>query len=57
MTPATPNLAVLQRRLHRGEPTPFRGQIEELVTLVADTFPCTIQPVHAYPERTSAPKH
>ena len=41
----------------RWEPTPFRGQLEELVALVADTFPWTIQPVHAYPERTSDPKH
>ena len=41
----------------RWEPTPFRGQLEELVTLVADTFPWTIQPVHAYPERTSDRKH
>jgi hypothetical protein len=41
----------------RWEPTPFRGQLEELVTLVADTFPWTIQPVHANPERTSDRKH
>jgi len=41
----------------RWEPTPFRGPLEELVTLVADTFPWTIQPVHADPERTSDRKH
>jgi hypothetical protein len=41
----------------RWEPTPFRGPLEELVTLVADTFPWTIQPVHADPERTSDRKY
>ena len=44
---------------HRGrwEPTPFRGSLDELVTLVADTFPWTLQSVHGYPERTSDLKH
>ncbi|HVZ89206.1 MAG TPA: hypothetical protein VHG72_19720 [Polyangia bacterium] len=41
----------------RWEPTPFRGQLEELVTLVADTFPWTLQDVHGFPERTSDRKH
>lgn len=41
----------------RWEPTPFRGPLEELVTLVADTFPWTIQPVRADPERTSDRKY
>ena len=41
----------------RWEPTPFRGPLEELVTLVADTFPWTLQPVHADPERTSDRKY
>jgi hypothetical protein len=44
---------------HRGrwEYTPFRGQLDELVTLVADTLPWTLQSVHGYPERTSDRKH
>jgi hypothetical protein len=44
---------------HRGrwEYTPFRGQLAELVTLVADTLPWTLQSVHGYPERTSDRKH
>jgi hypothetical protein len=44
---------------HRGrwEPTDFRGPLDELVTLVADTFPWTLQSVHGYPERTSDLKH
>ena len=44
---------------HRGrwEFTPFRGQLDELVTLVADTLPWTLQSVHGYPERTSDRKH
>lgn len=44
---------------HRGrwEPTPFRGSLDELVTLVADTFPWTLQSVHDYPERTSDREH
>jgi predicted nucleic acid-binding protein len=43
---------------HRGrwEPTPFRASLEEVVSLVADTFPWTLQPVH-YPERTSDREH
>ena len=44
---------------HRGrwEYTPFRGQLDELVTLVADTLPWTLQSVHGYQERTSDRKH
>jgi hypothetical protein len=44
---------------HRGrwEPTPFRGSLDELVTLVADTFPWTLQDVHGNPERTTDLKH
>ena len=44
---------------HRGrwEPTPFRAPLDELVTLVADTFPWTLQSVHDYPERTSDREH
>jgi hypothetical protein len=44
---------------HRGrwEFTPFRGQLDELVTLVADTLPWTLQSVHGYPERTSDRKY
>lgn len=44
---------------HRGrwEFTPFRGSLDELVTLVADTLPWTLQSVHGYPERTSDRKH
>jgi hypothetical protein len=44
---------------HRGrwEPTPFRGSLDELVTLVADTFPWTLQAVHGNPERTTDLKH
>lgn len=43
---------------HRGrwEPTPFQASLEEVVSLVADTFPWTLQPVH-YPERTSDREH
>jgi hypothetical protein len=32
-------------------------RLHELVTLVADTFPWTLQSVHGYPERTSDRKH
>jgi hypothetical protein len=44
---------------HRGrwEPTPFRGSLDELVTLVADSFPWTLQSVHGNPERTSDREH
>ena len=44
---------------HRGrwEATPFRGSLDELVTLVADTFPWTPQDVRGNPERTSDRKH
>jgi hypothetical protein len=44
---------------HRGrwEPTPFRGALDELVTLVADTFPWTLQDVHGFSERTSDRKY
>jgi hypothetical protein len=40
---------------HRGrwEPTHFRGSLDELVMLVADTFPWTLQSVHGNPERTT----
>ena len=40
-----------------GSPLPFAARLDELVTLVADTFPWTLQSVHAYPERTSDRKH
>jgi hypothetical protein len=44
---------------HRGrwEFTPFRGPLDQLVTLVADALPWTLQSVHGYPERTSDRKH
>jgi len=44
---------------HRGrwEPTPFRGSLDELVSLVADTLPWTLQDVHGFPEQTSDRKH
>ena len=44
---------------HRGrwERTPDRGALEALVTLVMDSFPWTLQPIHDYPERTSDPEH
>jgi hypothetical protein len=43
---------------HRGrwERTPFRASLDEIVALIADTFPWTLQPVHN-PERTSDPEH
>jgi hypothetical protein len=49
----------LQMADHRGrwEPTPFRGSLDELITLVADTFPWTLQDVHDNPERTTDLKH
>ena len=44
---------------HRGrrEATPFRGSLDEPVTLVADTFPWTLEDVRGSPERTSDRKH
>jgi hypothetical protein len=51
----TVHLWLLDIADHRGrwERTPFRAPLEDLIGLVADTFPWTLQPVHEYPERTS----
>jgi hypothetical protein len=35
--------------------TPFRDQLANLVNLVADTFPWTLEPIADFPERTSDP--
>jgi hypothetical protein len=58
LTRTTAQTWELDRADHRGrwERTPFRASLEDLVALVADTFPWTLQPVH-YPERTSDPEH
>ncbi len=58
LTRDTAHLWSLDIANHRGrwERTPFRASLEEVVALVADSFPWTLQPVH-YPERTSDPEH
>jgi hypothetical protein len=55
----TVHLWLLDMADHRGrwERTPYRALLEELITLVVDTFPWTLQPIHDYPERTSDPEH
>jgi hypothetical protein len=59
-------LSASWRALSIGEASDLIGQIPETllvwrqgleVTLVADTFPWTLQSVHGYPERTSDRKH
>ena len=59
LTRETVHLWLLDIADHRGrwERTPERGSLEDLVTLVMDTFPWTLQPVHGYPERTSDPEY
>ena len=53
----TVHLWVLDIANHRGgwERTPYRQQIMELVQLVVDQFPWTIQDVFMNPEGTSEP--
>jgi hypothetical protein len=49
------HLWLLDMADHRGrwERTPDRGSPEELITLVVEQFPWTLQAIDDYPERTS----
>jgi len=44
---------------HRGrwQRTPFRGLLDDVLTLVAETFPWVVADLSANPERTSDPEH
>jgi hypothetical protein len=59
LTRDTVHLWLLDIADHRGrwERTPERGSLEQLVTLVMDSFPWTLQPIDDYPERTSDREH
>jgi hypothetical protein len=52
------SLSILLLPRPPGAQAPYPDSLlEELVTLVADTFPWTLQDVHGFPERTSDRKH